>query len=421
MLPPSPLEKEIRLHLKHNVIVNLLDGSFFGVALGFASFGTILPLFVATMTHSALLIGLVPAIHAVGWQLPQLFTAGHVSRLRRYKRNVILMTINERVPFLGLALVALTLPLNGVHAGLVITFTLLIWQGLGGGFTANSWTSMISKIIPSETRGTFFGFQAALANLFISGSAVAAGYLLDSIDQPYNFAACFLTAVFFFALSWLFLAWTREPEDTGKVVPEEQINFWEAAKSILRKDSNFAWFLGARSLSQFATMGFSFYIIYALRQFNMDAVTAGFLTATLTVSQTISNAAMGWIGDRAGHRAMLILGAFAALMSSVIAWNALSILWFYPVFILAGIANVSIWTIGMAMTVDYGTESERPLYIGLSQTLTAPATFLSPLLGGWIADAAGFLPTFSISMALAVVTIFIFIFMVKDPRRLSGY
>src|SRR5512138_950219 len=182
MLPLTKVEIFIRKHLRYNVTVGLLDGGMFGVGLGFASFGTILPLFVASMTNSATLIGLVPAIHAAGWLFPQLFTATHTSRLRRYKKNVLMMTIHERVPFLGFAVVAFLLPKIGLQVGLGLTFLLLTWQGLGGGFTANPWTSMISKIIPPETRGTFFGTQAALANLFISGAAVAAGYILDSFD-----------------------------------------------------------------------------------------------------------------------------------------------------------------------------------------------------------------------------------------------
>jgi MFS family permease len=413
----TTLEKDIRHNLKHNLTTNLTDGSLFGAALGFASFSTILPLFVASMTDSALLIGLVPAIHSVGWQLPQLFTASHVSRLRQYKPTVLLMTIHERVPFLGFAIVALLLPTIGLNAGLIATFILLIWQGLGGGFTANAWTSMISKIIPPDSRGTFFGFQAGLANLFISGSAVAAGYLLDYLDSPWDFAVCFFIASIFFALSYFALALTREPEDTEKIIPEEKTHFWEDSKKILRKDTNFNWFLSARFLAQFATMGFSFYIIYALRNFNMDTVTAGYLTATLTISQTIANAGMGWLGDRIGHRAMLILGAFAAMLSAILAWNAASITWFYPIFLLTGLANVSIWTIGMAMTVGFGTEAERPIYIGLSQTLTAPATIFAPIIGGFIVDAAGFIPTFSISTILSVVMIGILLFLVKDPRK----
>jgi MFS family permease len=411
------LEKEVRQNLKHNVTVGLWDGGLFGIALGFGSFGTILPLFVASMTDSTTLIGLVPAIHSTGWLLPQLFTASNTSRLRKYRPTVIVNTIHERIPFLGFAIIALLMPLIGKQAALILTFLFLIWQGLGGGFTANPWTSMISKIIPPETRGTFFGLQAGLANLFISGSAIGAGYLLEYLEAPWNFAACFFIACIFFFLSWFALALTREPEDIEKVIPEEKTHFWDDSKRILGKDKNFSWFLSARFLSQFATMGFSFYIIYALRRFDMDPVTAGFLTATLTISQTVANVAMGWIGDRIGHRAMLILGAFAALASSVLAWLAPSILWFYPIFILTGLANVSIWTIGMTMTVDFGSEADRPIYIGLSQTLTAPATIIAPILGGLIVDSAGFIPTFSISIILSIVMIGILVFLVKDPRK----
>ncbi len=413
----TTLEKKVRENLKHNLTVNLWDGSLFGVALGFASFSTILPLFVASMTDSATLIGLVPAIHSAGWLFPQLFTASHVSRLRQYKRTVILMTIHERVPFLGFAVVALLLPFVGLNTGLILTLFLLTWQGLGGGFTANAWTSMISKIIPPETRGTFFGLQAGLANLFISMSAIGAGYLLDYLASPWDFAACFFLASIFFALSWFALAQTREPEDIEKFIPEEKTHFWDAAGKVLRRDKNFNWFLVVRVLSQFATMGFSFYIIYALREFNMTEVVAGYLTATLTISQTIANIGMGWVGDRVGHRIMLIIGAVAAFLSALLAWGATSIGWFYPIFILAGMANVSLWTISMTMTVDFGSEAERPIYIGLSQTLTAPATIIAPIIGGWIVDSAGFAPTFSISTVLSIAMVGILVFLVKDPRK----
>jgi MFS family permease len=395
----------------------MMDAAFFGLAWGFGSFGTIIPLFFSQMTDSAILIGLIPAIHAVGWQLPQLFTAGWVSRMRRYKPAVMLMTIHERIPFLGLALAAWLLPVFGAKIILPIAFLLLIWQGVGAGFTANPWQSMIAKIIPSEAHGTFFGVQAAVANIVISGSAIAAGYLLDFLHSPLDFVICFLVTSAMLGFSYGFLALTREPEDTEKELPPKNHDFWAGAREILRKDANFRWFLAFRVTYQFATMGFAFYIVYGLRAFAMDEVTAGFLTATLTISQTVANAGMGWLGDRLGHRSMLIAGAFAVVISSAVAWFAPSIHWFYLVFIMTGLANVSYWTIGMAMTVQYGTEAERPVYIGLSNTLIAPATIIAPLLGGWIVDSAGFIPTFSISIALSIVMICILIFLVKDPRK----
>ena len=416
MLPFTQVEQFIRKHLRYNVTVNFLDAGFFGLAIGFASFGTILPLFVASMTNSATLIGLVPAIHSTGWLLPQLFTASHTSKLRRYKRTVMLMTIHERVPFLGLALVALLLPKIGLQAGLILTFIFLIWQGLGGGFTANSWTSMISKIIPTESRGTFFGVQGAVANLFISGAAVGAGYLLDWFDSPLDFLYCFLIASLFFTISWFFLAQTREPADHEKVIDENPLPLWHGTANILKRDRNFNWFLVARIISQFGTMGFSFYIVYALRRFHMDAVTAGYLTATLTIAQMVANAGMGWMGDRVGHRLMLIIGAASAVLSSFLAWFAPSLAWFFPIFVLSGFANVSIWTNGMTMSVDFSDEKERPFYIGLTQTLTAPATIIAPLIGGWIADTKGFVSTFALSTILSIVMMVILVFLVRDPR-----
>jgi MFS family permease len=126
---------------------------------------------------------------------------------------------------------------------------------------------------------------------------------------------------------------------------------------------------------------------------------------------------MGWLGDRVGHRWMLIVGAASAALSSLFAWMAPSLAWFFPIFILSGFANVSIWMSGMTMTVDFSDEKDRPFYIGLAQTLTAPATIIAPIIGGWIADTKGFVLTFALSALLSVVMTLILIFLVKDPRK----
>lgn len=417
----SRLEESIRKHLRFNLTVNLMDGGFFGLGWGFGSIGTIIPLFVSHMTTSALLIGLIPSIHAVGWQLPQLFMANSVSRLRRYKPMVMLMTIQERLPYLGLALVALFLAKLGNTFALVLTFGLLVWQGLGAGFTANAWQSMIAKIIPSDLRGTFFGAQAAIANILMSIAAIAAGYILDRIHAPFNFTLCFLLTVVGLVLSYISMSLIREPVDQEKSIPERQPSPWKGGLELLRRDKNFSAYLVIRALSQFATMGFSFYIVYGLLHFGMSDLTAGFLTAALTISSTIANAAMGWLGDRFGHRAMLIAGSVAVTLSSLMAWGAPSLGWLYPVFILSGLANVAIWTIGMAITVEFGDEATRPTYIGLSNTLVAPFTIIAPLIGGWIAETAGFQTTFMVSAIGGLVTAVLLVWLVRDPRpRLSA-
>src|SRR6476619_4034626 len=125
------MQRDIAKNLRFNVFIAVIDGGFFGWALGVASFVTVIPLFISTFTSSAVLIGLIPALRTIGWQLPQLFMAGCVSRLERYKPMVMLMTVLERVPFLGLAVLAWFSPSLNPTLVLVLAFLLLAWQGLG--------------------------------------------------------------------------------------------------------------------------------------------------------------------------------------------------------------------------------------------------------------------------------------------------
>lgn len=410
------IEQHIRKNLQFNIFVSFIDAGFFGLALGFGSFSTIIPLFVSHLTDAAMLIGLAPAIHAVCWQLPQLFTASRMARLRRFKPTVMMLTIHERAAFLGLTVVALLVPRIGLDVALVLTFIMLAWQGLGAGFTANAWQSMIAKIIPSHVRGTFFGAQAAVANILMSLAALGGGYVLEKGGFPNGFAISFFITAIFMACSWIFLNRTREPESLEALDPSHPASTFRGMWEILRRDRNFSWFLVTRFLAILATMGFSFYIIYALRRFDMDVITAGWLTATLTIAQTVANVGMGWLGDRFGHRLMLILGALAITLSSLLAWWAPSLDWFYLIFVLEGLANVAIWTIGMAITVEFGSEVERPTYIGLSNTLVAPFSIIAPLLGGWMVDNISYQSMFILAAVLGLVTALALIFLVKNPR-----
>ena len=410
------MEFDVKKNLRHNYIVNLLDGSFFGLALGFASFTTILPLFVSTLTNSAVLIGLVPAFHNTGFQLPQLFIAKRMGKMTSYKPSVMAMTIHERMPYLGLAIIAFLIPAIGPQIGLGLTFIMLAWQGLGAGFTANPWQNLINKVIPGDYLATFFGFQSSAANLLSSGGAIAAGVILEKIQAPFNFSLCFLFAVVFFGASWIALNMTREIPH--KIDPSGFVSlpFWKSVATILRNDPGFRWYIAVRNLSQFGTMAFAFYTVFAVRQQGMSEVMVGIMTSVLLITATIANPLLGWLADQWGRRNVLEIGAAAAALSAFLAWIAPDSTVFILVFILAGIANTVFWTIGMALTLSFGTEEKRPTYVGLANTLIAPSAILAPLLGGTLADSAGYSATFATATIASLASILILHFFVHDPR-----
>jgi MFS family permease len=413
---------EILKNLRFNFTVNLLDGAFFGFASGFTSYVTILPLFVSTLTDSPILIGLVPAIHAAGWQLPQLFTAGWISRQKHIKPLVVSLTALERFPYAGLALLAFLLPGLDPQVTLVIVFILLVIQGLGAGLTANPWSSMVGKIIPAERRGTFFGLQAGAANLLASVSAVFAGLLLSRFSGWAGFGWCFLLATIILLLSWIFIALTREPA-TIRPEPEEApqaTNSLANLRRILRENGNFRWFLAARLTSQLSLMGYAFYSIYAVNHLAVSKIQIGWMTGVLMGANVLANIGMGWIGDRWGHRSVMKAGLLSMSLSALFAWWAPSGGWFFLVFILAAIGNVATWTVALAMTLEFGTDEERPTYIGLANTLVAPANILVPFLGGWLASSSGYPTVFALSALGGLFAAFIFHRRVLDqPWRIG--
>ncbi len=412
------MSQAIREKLHHNFVVNVLDACFFGFGLtGIASYVTIVPLFLSYLTESTALIGFMATMFQIGWQLPQLFTANHVAGLKRYKPMVLYMTLQERMPFFGLAIVAVLIPVLGDQLALILAVLMLAWQSFGGGLTGTAWQSMISKIMPPNRRGTFFGMQSAGANLFGAGGAVVASLILRAGEFPDSFALLFFIGGISLMVSFVFLAMAYEPESDPKdVVPTVKWSeFGQRLKVILKRDPNFRWFLIARGLSSLSVTSISFFTIFGVRQFEMTPEFASIMTGVLLLSQTISSPILGWMGDRWGHRRILAFGNLMMVSAIVIAISAPDVTWFYVVFALTGIVNTTLWSSIMSITAQFSSVAERPIYIGMANTLIAPVTILSPIIGGLLVDELGFNFSFTIFAGAGIFALVVLMILMDDP------
>jgi MFS family permease len=398
----SVLNLRIQNDSVHNVVVNVTEAAFFGLGLGFASSVAVLPLFIYSLGGSSALIGLVSSIQLIGWQLPQAFTAGHVAKQRHFKSLAVRLLFQERWPFLALAVVAwLSL---GSTIALALTFLLLAWQALGGGIGASAWQNMIVKIMPERRRGTFWGIQAATATLTASGGAVIAGRVLQNIPQPTNFAICFFIAGSAMMIGWFIMKLTREQASDPPHLTDDNRPHWHQFADILKQDGQFRAFLVLRGLSQLSWMSVGFYTIFAVRTYHADEATVGLMSGIFLLAQALGHPAAGWLGDHFGHRRMFavntaIAGITSALVLSFPGPNAL-----YIIFALLGFANSTLWTNGMPMYFEFGKPAEKPYYVGLANTLAAPAVFLAPVIGGWLVDNAGYSTMFTVAAVMGLLT-----------------
>ena len=417
------LRQDLQDKLRHNTVMNLMDGAFFGFGImGLSSFVTIVPLYLSYLTESTALIGFMAATMHIGWQIPQLLTSNYVSGLRRYKPMALTMTFLERIPYFGMALVALLIPVIGLDLALILTVLLLAWQSLAGGFTATPWQSMISKIMPPHRLGTFFGMQSAFVNLFGAGGALMASWILSQHVFPEAFAILFLLTALTLTLSLVFMALTYEPaseeQDVVERVPWRE--FVGRLRKILRADANFRWFLIARGLASLSVTVVSFYTIFGIRRYDMSAEFVGSLTSILLVSNTLSSTVIGWVGDRWGHRRLLIFANILTVAAISIALAAPGVNWFYLVFALTGVINSTQWSTIMSITVQFGSVAERPIYIGMANTFIAPVTVFAPIIGGWLADAVSFELIFVIFALAGALSMLVYTFPMRDPRQLPA-
>jgi MFS family permease len=87
------------------------------------------------------------------------------------------------------------------------------------------------------------------------------------------------------------------------------------------------------------------------------------------------------------------------------------------VFILLGASISGDQVSKLNIILEFCAPEDRPTYIGLTNTLLTPVTTLAPIIGGWLATAAGYQGMFVVAMFVAAVGGLLLVFWVREPRH----
>ncbi len=410
----------VQKNLRWNFSVNLLDITFITLAFSLISRETIMPLLISNLTDSKIAIGLVPAIFSICFYLPQLFAANHAERLKRKLPFVMFIGgLLERVPYL---LAALAIALFAVSAPTLTLLSLYLVIGLaafGAGVATPAWFTMIGKVLPVNRRGIFFGVSDGLGTLMGFVGAFFVGIILDDLGYPINFATLFLAAAVFMGISWIGLALNREPESP---IVKEHIplsSYFKQLPGILRRNHNFRRFLLSYSVARFSLMGTSFFIVYGDESFSLTGAEVGALTAVLLGSQAVMQLALGWLGDRRGHKLNLVIFSFAAAGAALMALAASDFIGLIPAFALLGMGLGADRISHLNIVLEFALPEDQPTFIGLTNTLLAPLVSLAPIFGGWVAGGIGFESLFALMLGFGGLGGALLALWVKEPRHIK--
>jgi MFS family permease len=411
------LERQVESNLAWNFGVNLVDGTFYSLGLNLVSQATIMPLLVSELTVSKIAVGLIPTAYNLSYLLPQLLTASYSERLRFKKPYVLFLgSVGERLPYLLIGLVVWWLARPAPSLALVAFYLLWAISAASNGIVTPAWYSMIAKVIPVRLRGLWSGLGRSLGALLGIAGAVLAERILAAWPFPRNYALCFVLAFVSVTISFAGLSLTREPPSSTVKLRTSSGHYLRQLPTLLRRDGNYARFLVSRFVASFGAMAGGFFMVYGKEHVPGALGQVGLLTAVLVGSQAVMNLLWGVIGDRRGHKAVLCGAALSMALATGVAWASRSPAWLWATFALLGASTSADHVSRMNIILEFCAPEDRPTYIGLTNTLLAPA-MLSPVVGGWLAARIGYGGMFGLSAAISVLGATMLALWVREPRH----
>jgi MFS family permease len=383
-------ESYIRKNETWNFAVNLLDLTFYNLALSFIFGSTVLSLYTSYLTSSAMLIGLIPAIQGIGFSLPQLLMARRAARAPRKKPLLLKISVMERLPYLFVALGIFLWPdaPPGLSFG-VLALSLAIATG-SGGLGAPAWQSMLAKVIPVERRGLLFGLSSTTGGALGIAGAVLSRHVLAEYPYPTSFGICFFLCFVSQAISWICLSLNREPaREVDKDVPSAR-EYWRRLPSVLRGHPNFARYLTGRALIVMGGMGTAFYVLYARQTFGITDAFAANLTMAALLGGIVSSPLLGWSADRRGHKWLTELSTLLNIACVLFVLYAPNTMLLYPAFMLVNASQAGMFVASTSIIMEFSDADDIPTFSALSGTIMAAPVLLAPILGGWLVDTAGY-------------------------------
>lgn len=384
----EPAPDEARRHLRRNTALTIGEIVSFSIGAAFFDASTVLVGFVATLTASTTLLGLVPTIFHVGIGLPQLLVARFLARRQRKMPLLIVASLFRNLPIFILAVIAWSEPSPSVL--LLAFFVCYALFSLGVGAESVAWIDIFAKIAPAARRGQISAIGRTAANI----CSFAAGFLVARVlaspeGFPRNYAVLFLVTGLLLTVAFATFAFVREPIDpapipaaTPRGAPDDR-SILAQGRRVWRDDRRFRALLWARILYIAHLVAIPFYLRYARDTVGIDDATIGLFVSATMFGQLLANGLWGWISGRFGNRWVVqgALGIAALIPLFVLLTPLLPPGAFLLVYVAVGAVVASEFIGWMNLLLEIAPAPRRPLYISLQGTLLLPANLL-PLFGG---------------------------------------
>ena len=387
-----------RMNWSRNERLGILNGWAVFTGDGFLNVSVVVSGFAARLGAPNWVIGLLPAIAAGGWMLPQLLVAARVRALP-YKLPVYRSAAGLRAgAYVAMVLIAALLADRPALCLSLFVLAMLV-NALASGISGLPFLEVVSKTVETGRRAHYFGTRNLYGGLLAFGAGLLVRWILGSgLAFPYDYALIFALGTVAYTFGYWVFGRIEEPPDPPQEAQGLRGELLAIPETL--RDPHFRAFLNVRLLLAGASMAEPFFAVYALRELNYPAATLGIFVMALTGAAPFSNVVWQRIAERKGSRRIIRYAAFFYALAPLYA-GAVGLLglgsWAYlGVFILTSEATQGFNLGHTNHLLNIAPAHARSRYIGTLNTLVGLALF-TPVLGGLVADAAGYGPVFVLS------------------------
>jgi predicted MFS family arabinose efflux permease len=370
-----------RARLAENFVLNVLHGGIARLSQQMGNPNLILPLFLTTLGVPTALIGWAAPLARAGAMLPQVAVAGYIRSFPTRKWLWVVSGLARALSFILMILVALFM--SPVPAGIVI-LVLVALNGMAGSMGALTFIDVVAKTVPRGQRGALLALRAVVGGVLALGMGLLVINRLSAKTDIETFLLLLGTSSGLMLVASAIFASIDEEAGTS----EPRRNPLKEAREgfiLMRQVPDFRRFIIARCLLLGVELSVPFYAL-AVGEFTQQGTkTLGTLLVAVGIAEVMSNLLWGYMADRSGRRVMIIAAALSMLAGGMLLGFRLipdTPLYLYAlVFMVIGFAEQGVALGSETYLIDNASETERPLFMALSNTLVGLVSLVAGVLG----------------------------------------
>jgi MFS family permease len=384
------------------------DYIFFSIGLTFAGTNTVLPAFASNLTSNPILIGLAAALWQGGWLLPQIFAAHYLSTAQRKMPVIRFFAWIGRPIFLVFGAFLLLSGSIWPAVFLLGLYFCSFYFSFTDSIAGVAWFDVLGKAFSHHERGRVIGVGQAVAGLLSIAAGTIIGWILESsgLVFPRNYALILILAsvCFLIALGGMYLI--REPLEPVASERQKMLEYLPGLARLMRSNQTFLRVNASRLLMSLCAMASPFFAVFAIRELGIPEAGVGLFAIAQTVGSALAGLIFGWVAGRLGsHIVIRIVGGVYLLAPCLVlaasaagAGAAAATVLVAAAFLCLGLGDGSIMLGFLNYVLEIAPSGQRPVYIGLTNTLVGVIVFF-PFLGGALADWSGYRTVFLLAAA----------------------